>query len=156
MSRTSDRLRTSEIRRVMTMSRTSITSGQKEQYEHVVTSAARHGASLALEKVEADDVGWQRVVEHGDELRTAIAEVVVAKTHELSVSNQYADEEGTSNYGYLSGYQPKPIAEQVKVLRELFPELGSVDESLAEADLLGGTPNPDTFSSMNRLIYSHS
>ena len=114
---------------------TSITSGQTRQYKRFVEDIARHGAELALKKVEADSEGWQRVLERGDELKVAVAETIVAKTCEFSLTNQFADEEVESSYGYLSGYQPKPIAEQVKRLRELFPELGSVDESIAEQEL---------------------
>jgi hypothetical protein len=52
-----------------------------------------------------------------------------------SSTNQFAAEEVPSSYGYLSGYTPKPIAEQVKLLREFFPQLGSCDESIATRDL---------------------
>ncbi|KKQ56705.1 MAG: hypothetical protein US74_C0012G0028 [Parcubacteria group bacterium GW2011_GWA2_38_13] len=88
-----------------------------------------------LRKFEANSIGWQRVLEHGDELRTAIADVIVAKTRELSVSDQYADEEVTSSYGYLSGYKPKRITEQTNILRQLFPGIGFADEKLAEQPL---------------------
>ena len=111
----------------MTMN-TSITSnatdGQKTQYNRMMEDAAKHGAKLALDKIEADSVGWQRVLENGDELRTAIAEIIVAKTRELSFSNQYANEEVTSNYGYLSGYQkPIEITDQIDILRSHWPKL---------------------------------
>jgi hypothetical protein len=38
-------------------------------------------------------------------------------------SNQYANEEVASNYYYPYGYAPKSIAEQLRVLQELFPGL---------------------------------
>lgn len=116
------------------------TGGQEEKYCRLIEDAAKRGAKLALGKVAADSVGWQRVLEHGDELKTAIAEVVVAKTRELSVSNQYADEEVESSYDYLSGHRkPKLIAEQVKCLREL-PELkdATFDEKIAARPLPEG------------------
>lgn len=104
-----------------------ITAGQKKQYKRFVEDAAER----ALTEVGLDKDAIQKLIEKGDEFQSRI----VTAIRELSVSNQYADEEVESSYGYLSGYQPKPIAEQVKVLRELFPELGSVDESLAKTDL---------------------
>lgn len=58
----------------------------------------------------------------------------------LSVSNQFADEERVSTYGYLSGYtKPKDIAWQSNRLRELFPGIGFHDEkattmAVAEGD----------------------
>lgn len=39
-------------------------------------------------------------------------------------SKRFADEEVSSNYGYLSGYaKPKGIAQQVKIIHDLFPEV---------------------------------
>lgn len=42
-----------------------------------------------------------------------------------------------SNRGYRSGYKPRPIAKQVSILRQLFPELkdATCDEKLAERPL---------------------
>ncbi len=113
-----------------------ITEGQKELYERVVRDAAKHGTALALEKTGADQVGWQRVIENGDDLREAIAATIVAKTLELSISNQFADEEVESSYGYLSGYRkPKGVTEQTNILRQLFPGVGFADEKIAEQPL---------------------
>ena len=100
------------------------TDGQRKQYGRMTEDAAMHGVRLALEKVEANSIGWQRVLEHGDELRTAIADVIVAKTRELSVSDQYADEEVESSYGYLSGYKPNPTLEDN--LKDLEKELATL------------------------------
>jgi hypothetical protein len=120
----------------MTMKNTSITSnliteGQKKQYKRFVEDATNRGVELALEKVNLDKTGFQRLLEHGDEFNSAIAEVIVAKTLELSVSNQFADEEMKSSYGYLSGYKPKGITEQTNILRQLFPGIGFADEKIA-------------------------
>ena len=53
-----------------------------------------------------------------------------------STTNQFANEVVASSYSYLSGYAtPKPIADQVKILKEFFPDLGTVDESIATRDL---------------------
>jgi len=117
------------------MKKTSITSnlitdGQKKQYKRFVEDATNRGVELALEKVSLDKTGFQRLLENGDEFNSTIAEVIVSKTRELSVSNQFADEEVKSSYGYLSGYKPKGITEQTNILRQLFPGIGFADEKL--------------------------
>ncbi len=108
-----------------------ITDGQKKQYKRFVEDATNRGVELALEKVPLDKTGFQRLLENGDEFNSAIAEVIVAKTRELSVSNQFANEEVKSSYGYLSGYKPKGITEQTNILRQLLPGIGFADEKLA-------------------------
>lgn len=122
-----------------TQTRTSITSGQAKQYKRFVEDAAER----ALEEVGLDKDGIQKLIERGDEFQACI----IAGIRELSVSNQFADKEVESKYGYLSGYQPKPIAEQVKRLRELFPKLGSVDESIAEQEF---SPNAEGWLAIPR------
>lgn len=48
--------------------------------------------------------------------------------------DEYKDEEVKSSYGYLSGYRrPNGIAEQVAILRQLFPQL-------VEGDIASGVP----------------
>lgn len=52
------------------------------------------------------------------------------------MSNQFADEEVESSYGYLSGYRkPKGITEQTNILRQLIPGIGFADEKFAEQPL---------------------
>lgn len=47
-----------------------------------------------------------------------------------SVSNEFADEEVSSTYGYLSGYtKPKDVLWQSNRLREIFPGIGFHDEA---------------------------
>lgn len=41
-----------------------------------------------------------------------------------SALNDFADEETDSSYVYLSGYRPRSIAEQAKILHQHFPQLG--------------------------------
>lgn len=124
----------------MTMKKTSITSnlitdGQRKQYKRFVEDATSRGVELVLLKVSLDKTGFQRLLENGDEFNLAIAEVIVSKTRELSVSNRFASEEVSSKYGYLSGYKPKGITEQTNILRQLFPGIGFADEKLAERPL---------------------
>ncbi len=116
----------------------SMTGGQKKQYERLVEDAGKHGMELALEKVETDSAGWQRVIEFGDELKLAIAEVIVSTTRRLSISNEFADEETESTYGYLSGYKPKTVAEQLAALYKPFPHLVTANDQLANNPLPAG------------------
>jgi hypothetical protein len=114
----------------MTMKKTlitKITEGQKKQYFRFVEDAAER----ALKEMGLDKDGLQKLIENGDEFHARI----VTAVRELSVGNQFADEETESNYGYLSGYKPKGITEQTNRLRELFPGIGYADEKLAEQDL---------------------
>ena len=107
--------------------KTSITAGQKKQYERFCEDALEK----ALVEVSLDKDGIQKLIERGDEFQSDI----IASIRKLSVSNQFADEETKSSYGYLSGYKPKGITEQTNRLRELFPGIGYADEKLVEQDL---------------------
>lgn len=100
------------------------TDGQKRSYRELVRNAATHGINLALSKVDTDQEGWQRVLECGNELKRAIAEVIVAKTRGISSSNCFAAEEALSHYGYFSGYrQPVSIEQGIETLRSYWPQL---------------------------------
>jgi hypothetical protein len=110
----------------MTM-KTSITAEQKKQYRRLVEDAG----DKALKEVNLDKDGLQKLIENGGEFQVCI----ITAIRELSVSNQYADEEVESSYGYLSGYQPKGITEQTNRLRELFPGIGYANEELAKQSL---------------------
>ncbi len=114
---------------------TSITEGQRKQYQRLVEDATKRAAEIALNKVDPDKDGLQRLFEYGDEFQSAILEVIITKTRELSTSNQFADEEVESSYGYLSGYKPKSITEQTNILRQLFPGIGYANEKLVGQSL---------------------
>ena len=109
------------------MTTQSITSGQTKQYKRFVEDAA----DKALAEVSLDKDRLQKLIENGDEFQARI----IAGIRELSVSNQFADEEVESSYGYLSGYKPKGITEQTNILRQLFPGIGFANEKLAEQPL---------------------
>jgi hypothetical protein len=111
----------------MAMTAKPITSGQRKQYFRFVEDAAEK----ALAEVGLDKDGIQKLIENGDEFQSHIMTGIQG----LSVSNQFADEEVESEYGYLSGYQPKGVADQIKRLRELFSELGTADVELANQPL---------------------
>lgn len=112
-----------------TQSITSITDGQRKQYKRFVEDAA----DKVLAEAGIDKDGLQKLIENGDDFQSRIMVAV----RELSVSNQYADEEVSSSYVYPNGYKVKGIAEQVATLKSLFPELkdATFDEELATQPL---------------------
>lgn len=109
------------------MTTKSITSGQQKQYKRFVEDAAER----ALGEVGLDKDGLQKLIENGDEFQVRI----IAGIRELSVSNQFADEEVQSSYAYPKGYKVKGITEQTNILRRIFPGVGFADEKLAARPL---------------------
>ena len=103
---------------------TSRTEGQEDQYKRVIGDAAKKGIEIALKKINPDRDGIQRFLECGDEMASAITEVIIAKTGELSLGNRFADEEVPSKYGYFSGYKKSAkIKDQIDILRSYWSEL---------------------------------
>ena len=98
----------------------SVTDGQINQINRfgadaIVKVLGEHGLN---------NTGAQRVIENGDEFASAIRNAAIASLKGLSVTDKYKDEEVASNYGYQSGYEePKPLADQTKRLKELYPQL---------------------------------
>jgi len=71
----------------------------------------------AYNKSKLDDARAQRLNERGGELQDGIAKLIA----ELSVSNQYANEEVRSSYTYPKEYKgPKPIVDQIKAITKIF------------------------------------
>jgi hypothetical protein len=87
-----------------------------------------------LNKAGLDDEHAQRLIENGGEFQVSLREAL--ESH--SATNQFADEEVASSYGYPSGYKPKGITEQTNRLRELFPGIGYANEQLAQQPLPEG------------------
>lgn len=87
-----------------------------------------------LNKAKLDDGQAQRVIEH-----TEFPVDVLAILRKYATPNEYANEEVPSSYGYLSGYRvPKPIAEQMRILRQHFSKHGDADELVATQPLPAG------------------
>lgn len=113
------------------MTTKSITSGQEKQYKRFVEDAAER----ALKEVGLNKDGLQKLIEHGDEFQARI----ITGIRELSVSNQFANEEVESSYVYPAGYKVKGITEQTNILHQLFPGIGYADENLASQPLPANT-----------------
>ncbi len=120
---------------MMTMKNASITSSritskQKDQIVRFAEDAARK----AIRVIGLDNPGAQQVIGNGDKLANAI----IDKIRELSLRNQFANEETSSSYTYPSEYKPKSVTEQANKLSELFPGIGNADETLADKPLPKG------------------
>ena len=110
----------SKVNKMMTEK---ITSNQRKQIVRFVEDG--------IDAMNLQKDGAQRLIENGGEFQTELKKLV----ERFSITNQYADEEVESSYGYLSGYKPKGITEQTNRLRELFPGIGYANEKLAEGAL---------------------
>lgn len=110
----------SKVNKMMTEK---ITSNQRKQIVRFVEDS--------IDAMNLQKDGAQRLIENGGEFQAELKKLV----ERFSITNQYADEEVESSYGYLSGYTPKGITEQTNRLRELFPGIGYANEKLAEASL---------------------
>lgn len=97
-----------------------MTSNQRKQIVRFVEDG--------IDAMNLQKDGAQRLIENGGEFQTELKKLV----ERFSITNQYADEEVESSYGYMSGYKPKGITEQTNRLRELFPGIGYANEKLAE------------------------
>ncbi|OGG51750.1 hypothetical protein A3C18_00115 [Candidatus Kaiserbacteria bacterium RIFCSPHIGHO2_02_FULL_54_11b] len=118
---------------MMTMSMTLITSRDPKGRQTMSIIEA------AYDKAKLDDDSAQLLNERGDELKAGVSELIA----KLSITNQYADEEVESSYGYLSGYdKPKSLQDQATILRKMFPELGECDFALGDKELPDGAEGP--------------
>ncbi|MFA4999387.1 MAG: hypothetical protein WC519_01525 [Parcubacteria group bacterium] len=92
---------------------TTVTDGQKKQVKRFAEDAVDRAIAEGL----LDKDGIQKLIENGDEFQARI----ITGVKELSVSNQFANEEVRSNYAYPKEYKgPKPINDQVKVIAKIF------------------------------------
>jgi len=111
------------------MTTKSFTSGQRDQIKRLGSEVVGDVlVELALDREQA-----QKLLMNGGEFKKRLRDSVAEAMREfsLSVSDEYADEEAPSSYGYLSGYKPRPVAEQMAALKGLFPGLKSFDENAA-------------------------
>jgi len=111
----------------MTMTTQSITSGQKKQFMRLVEDAA----DRAIKEADLDKDRLQRLIENGNELQDCI----VATIKEFPAIYYFINEEVVSHRGYPKGYKVKGITEQIEILRQLFPGIGSADEKIVEQPL---------------------
>lgn len=129
------------------MSTTTLTTSRDPRGQKLIATVA-----AAYDKADLDDERAQRLNE-STEFVQALRELI----QQWSATNQFANEEVASTYGYLSGYTtPKPITDQVKLLKEFFPELGTVDESVATCDLPPDTEGYFTIPCWEKIALTYS
>ncbi len=100
-------------------------------------------AGWAFEQAGLDNDGLEKLIDNSDEFR----ERFVAAVRELSISNQFANEEVASGISYPPAYRPKGVAEQISRLQELFPGIGDADQKVAEQRL---PPNAEAWFAIPR------
>ena len=108
------------------------TEGQLKQIRRLVEDAAEKAAK----QLGLDKDAMQRLVELGV---VGLVPHFVMLFSNLVLTDEFADEEVESNYGYLSGYKLRPVAEQMTTLKSIFPQLESFDESAAAKELQLGS-----------------
>lgn len=92
---------------------------KKKQIRALFGTGVAHGINIALG--ELDEAALDELLDNGDTARARVIEVVTKTARELSVTNQFADEEVSSNYAYPAEYKgPRSIREQVKMVAEMF------------------------------------
>ena len=99
-----------------------MTEGQEKQIRRVVEDAVQK-ALKPLSKQAA-----QKLHSQGDKLAAGIAELIA----QLSVTDQYADEQVKTSHNYPASYRVKPLAEQMKVLAKMFSLEGAKALEYAE------------------------
>jgi len=102
------------------------TSGQIKQLNRMATDAVEKAVEAYTDANYLSKQGAERVKGNADFSARIHAATVLALT-ELSNSDKYADEEVSSNYGYLSGYTcAHPLEQQLSRLKELYPQFSHV------------------------------
>lgn len=123
----------------------SATSGQVKQTSRVASDAAEKAVAEFFDKFNPDAESTQRIHARGGEFTSAIHEAVIISLKGLAISNQYADEEVESRYGYLSGFKPgvMDLDRQVAALQGLFPGLGGANQEYVERIRTGTVALPN-------------
>jgi len=117
----------------------SITSGQAGQLRQFAENASRKAVDFALAKSGVGKSGSQRIIEvNGAKFTSRINEFVLDLVLELSVSDNFKDEEVPSSWDYPKGFRPKSIESQVGILHQFFPGVGVAGVEFAKNPLHNG------------------
>lgn len=113
-----------------------ITSFVTDPHKKQTKRFAEDAIDRAFIELDLDRDSLQRMIEHGDDFQSDI----IASIKRHSISNLYANEEVQSNYNYPPGYAPKPLEEQISILRGYWPKLnpGSCTIELERQSLVMG------------------
>jgi hypothetical protein len=94
------------------------------------------GDGLNVQLAALDEKKLDRLILKEKEIRIRFMQSNAAIIKDLSLPEKFRSEETESTHGYFSGYEkPKPVAEQVNILRGIFPNIGFADEKLAKSEV---------------------
>lgn len=97
------------------------TAEQVTKFNRLYEDAMKRIRELVLKKVDPDKDGLQRLIENFDEYLDPVTDLAIDRAREMATPDQYTDEEVESSYTYSPEYKgPRPIAEQIKKLTEIF------------------------------------
>ena len=101
------------------MATTLTLADKKKKVRTLFGTGVAHGINIALGEI--DEAALDELLDNGDTARAKTIEFVTKTAKELSVTNQFANEEVGSNYTYPNEYRgPLPIREQVKMVAVMF------------------------------------
>lgn len=113
-----------------TLTQEEVSAGQLKLITRMIGDIA--DSKLVQDALAALDKGGAERLKGNPEFAESLRQFTVTRIAELSVTDQFKNEETNSKYGYLSGYKPKGLTEQCNRLRELFPGIG-----FANLDMVG-------------------
>ena len=118
--------------KALTQNPEQIKNGQIKQLTRMVSDVA-DSEPVQQALADLDKEGAERV-KGNPEFAESLRQYTVQRIQELSVPNEYANEEVESQFGYLSGYTPgvMDLDRQITVLARLFPGLGGVNPDYLE------------------------
>lgn len=131
------------------------TNGQKKQIIRVCEDAASKAAEEAVDEALLTLSLAQKILAKGNELQAELklvigkficGESIKLREEENTASDQFADEEVPSRYGYLSGYKPgvMDIDRQITALQGMFPGLNGTNPEYLERVKSGSLKLPET------------
>lgn len=99
------------------------TDEQWKQIKRVIEDGSAKAADIVRKRVSLNKTDAQVIIMNGDILQNVAIDAIIAKIEDLTVSDQYADEEVDSSYTYPPEYTYKPLSEQIAILLKHFPQL---------------------------------
>lgn len=88
------------------------------------------GAAFEKSIEHLDHQSAQAVIESDARLQQELTEFAIHAVQRYTVSDKYRDEAVGSNRHYPPSYKIKPVEAQVTLLRQIFPMLATVDETI--------------------------
>ncbi|MGH9606349.1 MAG: hypothetical protein ACRD3N_11705 [Terracidiphilus sp.] len=112
------------------------TERQNRLFQEFLAETIQQAYLSAIEQLDRQHADC--VLEASKELKAEIAAAVLEMIQRHTASDQYRDEEVSSNREYPENYRVRPVEAQVTELRRVFPTLGKCQEKLGRLDLPEG------------------